>query len=131
MILERSFLEPLSIWLLEIILFLVIGVPKLEFLYLYFILLSKTLFRLFLNFLESFYITGRITCRLGLLYFFRLFDPKILYSNVFNLYLGYSKVNKIIALLDLVIHFLNIRSRLKVCFGFNFHHFFNHLFSGI
>ncbi len=72
----------------------------------------KPLFGLFLNLFEALRITKGIICRLGLLNFFRVFDPSVFYGNSLGLYFCHSNMNKVIASLDLVVYLPNIGSRL-------------------
>lgn len=92
---------------------------------------SKLPFRLFLNLFGSFYIIKKV-CKLRFLSLkLDFFNFKFFYNDILSLYLGHNDINKIIVLLDLVIYFLNIRSRLKIYFGFSFNHFFNQQFLDI
>lgn len=93
--------------------------------------LPKPLFKLFLSLFENLHIAKRIICRLELLELFRLFDPGVFYSSALGLYLGCVNVSRTIISLGLVVYFLNIRSRLKACFGFNLNYLLDHLFSDI
>lgn len=90
---------------------------------------SKPLFRLLPSFFRSIYIAKKIICKLRVLGFWlRLFDSKVFYANALSLYLDRSNISKTIALLDLIVYFLDIKSRLGACFGFSLEYFFNHFF---
>lgn len=113
-----SLLEFFGLILLEVILTLIAGIPKLEFFYLCF-----SFSNLFLNFFGNLCIIEKI-CGLKLLGFWlRFLDFKIFYDSILGLYFSCGHLGKAIILLNLVVYFLNIISRLEVYFSFNFNHF--------
>lgn len=93
--------------------------------------LLKPLFGLLLSIFGKFYIAKRIICKLGVLGFWlRLFDSRVLHDNVLNLYLDYSNVSGIIALLSSIVHLPDVGSKLKACFSLSLNQFLNHFFLG-
>lgn len=92
----------------------------------------KPFFGLFLSLLGGFYIAREIFYRFRhLSLWFRFFNLGIFYDNILGLYLSYNNMSKTIALLGLIVHFSNIRSKLEAFFSLNLNHFLNHLFLSI
>lgn len=74
----------------------------------------------------------RTFCKFGHLgLWFRFFNLGVFYDSILGLYLSYNNMSRTIALLDLVVYFSNIRSKLEAFFGLSLNHFLNHLFLGI
>lgn len=90
--------------------------------------LSKPLFKFLQSLFEGFCIAEKVYKLRFLGLWLRFFDFKVFYSNVLGLYFSCDNVNKTIILLDLVVYFLNIRSRLEAYFSLSFDRFFDDLF---
>lgn len=94
-------------------------------------LFPKSLFEFLPSLLKESRIVKRIICRLRLLGLFRFFDLGVLHSNSLIWYLSSNNMNRIIASLGLVVHLLNVRSRLYTSFGLSFNCFFNHFYPSV
>lgn len=83
--------------------------------FLFTFLFLKPFFKLFLSVFKDLYITEGIICKLkvwGL--WLRLFDLKVFYSNMLDLYLSLGNVSRIIALLSFVVYFSDVNNKLEV-----------------
>ncbi len=84
--------------------------------------------RLFLNLFRDFRIIRGVNRFRLLGFWLKYFDLRVFYDNTWGLYYERNNMSKVIALLDLMVNFPNIKNTLEAFFGFNFNRISNHLF---